>query len=521
MVIVLFLGLVFLKLNDERKNRETPIKIGRYALLILTITTLGYYSSLPLFNKYYDTTRFKDRTLTKNSKELIDRLEAPIHITSYVNLVHYSANYGSPKNRIKDLSKFEMYRRFIPEMKMNYITYYDTVPYRDTTKTLIEKAKTAASVYKINFDKVLSPEQIRAKINLAPENNRLVRFIEYNGKTTPLRMFDDMFVYPNEAEISVAIKRLLDGPSQIGFLADNAERSINSLENDGYKIITNGTNIRGSLINQGFNPQKIALNTIDKIPDSLKTLVIADPKRAYSESEKLKIINYINTGGNLLITTEPSNYNYLSPILDSLGLAINKGVLLQESENHQLDLVQAKFTPEAKKFGFSFYENAIIATPTASGISIKDSSKFKVNTILVSNKDVVWNRTTPFDLETQQIKFDTLTDVKIEVPIAVTLERVINDKNQKIMVVADTDLFSNSEMARNNLTTVNSSFAIRTFKWLNDGVYPVSTARKKAIDRVIKVSRTQILWIKGVYLAILPFIVALIGLIILMRRKRN
>ena len=120
-------------------------------------------------------------------------------------------------------------------------------------------------------------------------------------------------------------------------------------------------------------------------------------KRAYSESEKLKIINYINTGGNLLITTEPSNYNYLSPILDSLGLAINKGVLLQESENHQLDLVQAKFTPEAKKFGFSFYENAIIATPTASGISIKDSSKFKVNTILVSNKDVLFHTTSLLD----------------------------------------------------------------------------------------------------------------------------
>ncbi|UMB55453.1 Gldg family protein [Lutibacter sp. A64] len=521
LVIVLFLGLVFLKLNDERKNSSTLIKIGRYALLIVAITTLGYYSSLPLFNKYYDTTRFKDRTLTENSKKLIDRLEAPINITSYVNLVHYSAQYGSPKNRIKDLSRFEMYRRFIPEMKMKYITYYDTVPYRDTTKTLLEKAKTAASVYKINFNDVLTPEQIRAKINLAPENNRLVRFVEYKGKTTPLRMFDDMFVYPNEAEISVAIKRLLDGPSQIGFLANNLERSINSLDNNGYKIITNGTNIRGSLINQGFNPIHIDLNTVEQIPDSLKALVIADPKKAYSESEKLKILNYINTGGNLLITTEPSNYKYLNPILDSLGLAINKGVLLQESENHQLDLVQAKFTPEAKKFGFSFYENAVIATPTTSGISIKDTSKFKINTILKSNKDLVWNRTTPFDLETQQVKFDTLTDIRVEVPIAVALERTINNKNQKIMVVADADLLSNAEMARNNLTTVNSSFAIRTFKWLNDGIYPVSTARKKAIDKVIKVSRTQILWIKAIYLAILPFIIACIGLIILMRRKRN
>ncbi|MFD0761311.1 Gldg family protein [Lutibacter aestuarii] len=522
LVVVLFLGLVFLKLNDERKNRNAVIKLGRYLLLLIVVTSVGYFSSHPKLNKYYDTTRFKDRTLTENSKSLINQLEEPINITSYVNLVHYSASYGAPKNRIKDLSRFEIYRRFIPEMKMNYITYYDTVAYnRDTTKTLLEKAKTAASVYKINFDDVLSPDQIRAKINLVPENNRLVRIVEYKGKKTPLRMFDDMFVYPKEAEISVAIKRLLFEPTHVGFLASNSERSIESLENEGYKIITNGTNIRGSLINQGFNPIKIDLNSISKIPDSLKAVVIADPKKAYSESEKSKILDYLKEGGNMLITSEPNRHEFINSLLDSIGLVINDGVLLQETENYQLDLVQAKFTSEAKNFGFSYYDKAIVTTPTSSGITIKDTSKFRVNTILKSNAEYVWNKKQPFDLETEQIKFNPKTDIKIEIPIAVALERTVNQKKQKIMIVADSDFLSNSEMTRNNLTTVNSSFTIRLFKWLNDGVYPVNTSRKKAIDTVIKVSRTQILWIKGIYLAIFPIIVVILGAIVLIRRKRN
>lgn len=112
-----------------------------------------------------------------------------MEITTYVNAIHSSAGYGSPKNRIKDLNSFETYRRFLPDLKMNYIVYYDTlVQYNDTTKTLSELVKKAVSVHKFDFEKMLTPKQIKEKVNLIPEQNRLVRFVKIGDRQTPLRM---------------------------------------------------------------------------------------------------------------------------------------------------------------------------------------------------------------------------------------------------------------------------------------------------------------------------------------------
>lgn len=522
LVIVMFIGFILLKLNDERDLKSGIAKWSRYTLLIVGITAVGYLSSRPVFTAYYDSTRFNDRTLTQNSIDLLEQLEDPITITTYVNLVHYSAKQGSPINRINDLQHFDQYRRFLPNMEMPYIAYYDTLPYKtDTTKTLLQKAKSAASAHKFDFDEILTPTQIRAKIDLLPEQNRLVRIISYKDKITPLRMFDDLFVYPNENEISVAIKRLLNEPAKIGFVGTHGERSLSSIENGGYQVFSNGTNIRGSLVNQGFETETINLKKVDAIPNDIKALVIADPKSPYTEKELDLIHEYIASGRNLLLALEPDS-TILNSVLDSLGVGLKTGVLLEESEDYDADLIQAKYTKETSDIGIRYRDNFVVSMPTAAGLTINDSiTNFKSKLILITNKKMVWNNTEEFDLETEQVSFDPENDSKVELPLAVALTRTINSKNQKIVVLSDADFMSNAEMARNNLTTRNSVFTMGLFKWLNDGEYPFSSPRSGAIDTTIKVDRTGILWIKVIYMGLFPGIVALFGLILLTRRKRK
>lgn len=522
LVILMFISFTILKLKDERNLKKGFAKWSRYGLLILVVTIVGYLSSRPVFTFYFDSTRFDDRTLTESSIELIEELEEPITITTYVNLVHYSAKQGSPLNRINDLHHFDQYRRFIPEMEMPYISYYDTLPYKtDTTKTLLQKAKTAASAHKFNFDEVLSPKQIRSKIDLLPEQNRLVRFISYKGKTTPLRMFDDLLVYPNEKEISVAIKRLLYGPSVIGFAESNGERDITSVESADYKIFTNGTNIRGSMVNQGFKPKAINLESVAAIPEDVEALVVADPRAAYNEKELDILQNYIASGRNMLLAIEP-NSPYLNSILDTLGLGVKPGVLLEESEDYEADLIQAQYTKEVSDIGIRFRDNFIVSMPTASGLIIKDSTAgYQIKTLLKSNPNRVWSETEDFDLEKEQVTFNPERNSKVELPLAIAITRKQNGNNQKIVIVSDADFMSNAEMARNNLNTRNSIFTMGLFKWLNDDKYPFSSSRPSAIDKSIKVNRTGILWIKGVYMGLFPGFIAVIALLLLIKRKRN
>src|SRR5690606_37178240 len=139
------------------------------------------------------------------------------------------------------------------------------------------------------------------------------------------------------------------------------------------------------------------------IPDSLDALVLADPKEAFTAAQEKVLFDYVDRGGNLLITAEPGTSDGLQGLLSKLGISFHKGTLLQESEDYSLDLIQGIFTPKADDFGFKFYKGAIVSFPTVMGIQIADSTDFKITPIMTTNKEVAWNRLEPFDLELQRI----------------------------------------------------------------------------------------------------------------------
>ncbi len=522
LVIALFISLSIMKLSNEKKTRKTSLKIIGYSALIIGFVAVGFVSSLPGINVYFDTTRFKDRTLTKGSQKIVGQLKAPISITSFVNVVDYTAGYGAPKNRIKDKKHFEKYLRFIPKMKMNYVFYYDKPAYHlDTTKTLKERAQEASEALGFDFDELLTPTQIAKVKDLQSEDNRFVRFVHYQDKETPLRMFNDIFVYPGEAEITAALKRMLQGPEVVGIVTGHNERSTTTRAKTSYKTITKGLGVRGSLINQGFKLVDVNLNKVKAIPKSVQILILADPKSPYSSEQEELIKKYIESGRNLLIAGEPGRQSYLNPILSKLGVSFSPGTLLFKSEDFKLDLIQSGFTKAAEKIGFKYYADAVVTFPGAVQIKYDSTTAFKKTPILLTDQGLTWNKQGKFNLNTEQISFKPKEDKKVVAPVALAVTRKLGAKTQKIMVVGDADFMSNAELSRYNINTVNASFALRMFKWFSDGEYPVSVGRPAAIDKVIKISRSQINLLKVIFMGALPLLLGGAGGLLLYLRKRK
>lgn len=521
LVITLFLLLTIIKLNAGRQMRSAGFKIMRYAVILLVFVGLGYLSSLPSLTAYFDTTRFNDRTLTEKTQALVKRFTKPLKMVSYSNVIESNNKFGAPENRIADKGRFEMYERFKPDMEMEYVAYYDTlVRYNDTSMPMLAKAKRAATALGYDFSKLLTPAQIKKRINLIPEDNTFVRFIEYDGRKTPLRMFNDIMVYPGEPEISAALTRLLDGPATAGMLTGNDERSANNGSDRGYEAITKGLNIRASLINQGFNVVDIDINQADVIADSLTVLIVADPTIPFTAVQLLKINKFLAAGGNMLIAAEPGRQQILNPLLATLGVSVMEGTLLEESQNNELDFVQAFFTPAAAANKLSVFEGAIVSVPGVAGLVYEEAGPYKKLPILMSNPQLSWNKTGAFDLK-DKIVFDPLKDKKAGYPVALALTRNVGKKEQRIMVLGDADFMSNAEVSRSTPRVVNPNFVIKTMKWFSYGKYPVSNPRDKSIDTAIVVSRKQINLQKVVYLGVIPLIIGAMGAIILFRRKRK
>lgn len=522
LVIWLFLTLTVMRLNSGRQSFSPLVLVGRYSLLVLGVLLVGYLSSLPQATGYYDTTRFKERTLTHNSKDLLQQLDKPVKVTSYVNVVNAFAHLGSPKFRIYDLKQFDQYTRFLPDLQMDYVYYYDsTYTDRDFSKALPDQAHRYALAYGFEFEQVLAPEEISRQVDLRPEANTFVRMVEYNGRSTPLRMFFDMLTYPQEAEISAALKRLMVEPPVVGVLTGNDERSILKKGDRDYKDITNTLSSRGALVNQGFDVKTISLADTAEIPHNLAALIIADPIEAYAPEQLSKLQRYIGKGGNLLLAAEPGKQDILNPLAKMLGVQFKQGTLLHETKELELDLVQAHLPAQANTFAEGISADDVISLPGAVALVYTPTAGFEAVPVLLTDKRHTWNKAEPFNLDTDTLVFRPGVDERVAAPVALALTRQVAGKEQKVLVLGDADFMSNGELGRYNLRTKNFNFAMNAFKWFSNGEFPIDTSRPEPIDNKILMTQAQISWLHLVFVALLPLSLGAFGTITLIKRKRN
>jgi ABC-2 type transport system permease protein len=120
-VIILFLGLTYLKLQFERETLSKASKAIRYMGFIATMLIIGYVSALPQFILYKDMTANKGRTLTAASQKIITQFQEPVQITTYVNLLDDNYHSGVPSGHNSDKKRFDMYLRYMPYLKMDYV----------------------------------------------------------------------------------------------------------------------------------------------------------------------------------------------------------------------------------------------------------------------------------------------------------------------------------------------------------------------------------------------------------------
>lgn len=510
LIIILFLYLSIMHLQNGRKSSTLLVKSVKYAVLVAVVLLLGYVSSRPSLTGYLDMTATKKRTLTKESQAIAQQINGPLKITTYVNLLDDNMYFGLPVARNIDLSRFEQFQRFIPELQFDYVYYYDDPVKEDYESTGIsaypvdlnglntrQKAEKVADNMGLNIHHFMSPEAIRTITDLRPENNNLVRIVEYKGKKSVLRLYNGFDQFPSEREVSAAIKRLLMPVPKVGFITGNNERSIRKKGDRNYYMMAAMKRNRIALINQGFDVTDVDLHT-QEIPDSLCVLVLADPT---DTTGQYKIAAYLNKGGNMLIAGEPGRQQQLNPLLQLLDVHMKEGILVRPSKDDAPDLIYGRLTTGGE-----------VAMPGAAALEYTDHGRFTVDT-LITSVATGWNKPGKMD-PSVALSFEA-GDQKGVFPIVLALSR----QQQRIIVSGDADFMSNAELAHPR--GLNQIFVNNMFKWFSAGAFPLDINRPVMTDDNILLNRKQLASLKMVLLFIIPALLIALGAFILISRKRN
>lgn len=531
LVILLFLALSVVKLKSERQSVSRLINTGRYLGVIVVVLLLGYLSSRPSMIKYYDATSTKRNTLTEESQRILSGLNGSLTINSYVNILDPRYYIGMPDNRNRDKAKFVKYFRFKPEIKMNYIYYYDKAEnsYLDNNfPDLNEKERMLklSSIYNYNPKMFISPEEIKKQIDLSGEKNTFVReIVSENGRKIFLRVYNDNITDPGEIEITTALKTLLVSSPEIGFVTGHGERTISNSSNNGYSAFAVQRDFRYSLINQGFNVSNVELNQ----PVDVDILILSDMRSAYTEQEMKNYNDFLERGGNLIILGEPKRQAVMNPLLAPLGLKLTDDLLVQPSKTYLDDLVLGYVTDESVGAiaSLSRMKPYSITMPTTCGIEyLADSSiqAFTMTEILRTKDKGVWNeKETVNFVDEKSVCNPAQNEIEKSYPVMVRLARMVNSKEQRIFVTGDADCFSSGEMSveRGGIRSNNFGLIPVLLKNLTYDAFPVTMSRETPPDNELHYTQDILSVINIVFIWVIPILLTLIYIWIWHKRQNR
>lgn len=551
-VVMLFLLMTIVRLQGRRQKVSWLMSFGKYAGVWGVAIVLAFVSSRPVFKCYYDATHTKINTLTPNSQEIINQLEGGLKITTYVNILDKYNWLGFPKNYNDDVRRFEQYTRFKPEIDMEYVLYYDTVKndYLERAfpgMSYEEKAKKVIEMEKLNPQKILTPEQIRAKVDLTTtEGNRTVRLLEReSGEKTFLRLYDDYQIFPFESEITAALKRMVMTLPTIGFLSGHGERETDRPGDRNYCMFTHLPMMRQALVNQGFDYKDVTLEK--EVPAEINILVIAEMREPMTEIEKVNFDKYVARGGNLVIIGEPGRQGVMGPVLEPFGVKLVDGFLIQPEKpkdpeqekqdnvnlgpfagfvapKNPIDLIVTQPTKEAEEMSYVFgmmRPNYVAVMPTAAGLEYTTDKGFDVVPLFMSDS-TCWNELENTEIVDQEVVFNPdAGEVQKSYPLALALSRKMGEREQKIIILGDADCLSDGELTRNRnpLWAANYVIIQGSFFWLSDGEVPIDVRRPYAIDRKLFVGETGAEILNYALLGVFPGLLLFLALFIWLRRR--
>ena len=536
-IMSIFTGFTLIRLRGGRESKPWYVKALRYVAVFSVALMAGYIGSRPMLTLYWDTTATKFNTIHPPTQALIKQLgKDPLEVTLYSNLLGPGVKQGLPEERNNYFSTlWEPYARFKPDIKFNYVYYYD-IPDGDSSyyrsfphKTLAQIADRMAVVKMTEADLYEPPPVIRKSIDLGPENYRLVMQLKYKGRSIFVRTFEDPEFWPDEEQIAGAFKHLLrDSFPKVYFLTGNLERSIYKHGEREFRFHATEKGYRTSLLNLGIGSDTICLDRQD-LPKDPIALVLADPKTKLSDTTLGKLREYIDKGGNLLVYGEPGKQQMVNPVLRQLGLQLMPGTIVEPTEYEMPQMVRTYVTepgteladhPMLMHLRESYKEHdkddsLKMLMPGVAAIAGDSVGPFTVEPLTKSVGSRTWLKQGAFVSDSAEIQFsDKEGDVRGAFSTAVRLTRKVGSKEQRIIVCGDADFMSNSRGS-------GSFFGPSFYSWLDFGEFPVFGHGAKSRDTLLLIKPKTADLLSVVFVWILPALVLVLGTILLIRRKRK
>ena len=314
------------------------------------------------------------------------------------------------------------------------------------------------------------------------------------------------------------IKTLRTETPKVYFVTGHGEKDPEDTGDHGY------SNAKKAMQDQGYLVESVNLVTAAGVPDDAKALILAGPKNEPFPQELEFINDYLNKGGSALVLVDPAPSPSLESLLKKWGVQVDNDLVLDVSGVGQL-MGTGPSIPLVTS-----YENhpitdrfdAMTFFPLTRSVQAMKSPPegVTVETLFKSNPQS-WGET---DLDTPEAQMDPDSDLEGPLPLAVAVKKEIKPTTDETpavnarLVVAGTSNFPiNAYFAAQG----NGNMFLNMVSWLAQDDDLISIRPKDPEDRRIVLSQSQLSLIRLLVVFLFPGIVLVVGIAVVMNRRRR
>ena len=429
------------------------------ALLLAAVVTL--YQLAARYSVQWDMTQNASNSLAESSVNVLKQLQGEIKLTMYVT--GQDANLGDMHRLTRDF--VALYQRYKPNISLTFI------------------------------DPVKQPEEAR-KVNIRVNGEMLV---EYGGKREHLTML-------NEQALTSVLLRMAHTKNQLlVYLDGHGERNLEGIAN--HHLGEFGKRLQQN----GFRLNSLNLTLAQDVPDNASMLIITQPQIDLLQGEIDKLLRYIAKGGNLLWLVDAEPLRGLERLTEKLDIILTPGIVVdpaaEEMNIPPTWALGAGYPPHAITQNF----NLITVFPFARAINWGENVAWQYTT-LVEAAPRGW---VSHDIPQGKPQFNKTRDIPGPVTIALALQRNINDREQRIVIVGGGSFLANAYSGNGG----NLDLGVNMTNWLGNEEKLITTQPRTVKDGAITLSKTNLTIISGTFLIILPVLLMLAGAMLWWRRR--
>ncbi len=293
--------------------------------------------------------------------------------------------------------------------------------------------------------------------------------------------------------------------AMIGQIHQRSEKWISFIEGHGEASPFNKTNRDLSAFYQALKAENwpLAAQNLTNQPMIAKNtqlVIVAASKKPWFAAETKALLEYLKSGGNLLLLREADDH-LPQAIIDYIGVEKRSGVLIdwrgyQSGTPHPAVLIVNQFS----KHPVNFSIDSLLAFPWSVGLKVKQPvSSNRLYEIVVQSHKGVWNE---LDSDQEELSFTPEKGEETQsFPVAISVEDPAI--KQRIIVVGDSSFLSNGAITN----YANAQFAMNLVHWLSES--PVEKVTSQHEDHFIAISPLANFIFRWGFSLILPLIMGL------------